>query len=175
MNRAFAAAVVLVVGCALVAAVLLPRGGESREVWTEVAWTLPVDPWGKGRAFQCKAANCGAEVVLYVRPKLGFCNCVTGIADDDDLDRMSDLALIGAEPAPSGVGRAVEVGWMKGRARAYAVNGGNVVSVAFNDRCDMMVATAVLGPAATASAESHVVDFLNSAPMLDWTKLKLGI
>lgn len=175
MNRVRAAAAVLVVGSALIAAVLLPRGEEPHEAWTEVAWPLPIDPWGKGRAFQCKAAVCGANIVLYVRPKLGFCNCLTGIADDDDLDRMSDLELIGAEATPNGAGRAVEVGWMKGRARIYAVNGSNVVAVAFNDRCDMVVATAVLGQAAPASAEARVVDFLNSAPMLDWAKVKLGI
>jgi hypothetical protein len=170
------AAAALVAG-ALGAFVFFARAPEKPPYagWTEIAWPLPVDPWGKGRAFRCKAADCGAEVSLYVRPKLGICNCTTGIADDNDLDAMGDLDLLGGEAAPLGGGRQVAVGWMKGRARAYAAKDGSVLSVAFNDRCDMVVATAVLGPAAPAAVESRVVEFLNSAPMLDWTKLKLGI
>jgi hypothetical protein len=36
-------------------------------VWTEVQWPFPIDQWGKGKAFRCKAADCGAEVKLYLR------------------------------------------------------------------------------------------------------------
>lgn len=172
MKRALPVAVALVVGV-LGALAFFTRAPEKAG-WTEVAWQLSVDPWGKGRAFRCKAADCGAEVSLYVRPKLGICNCTTGIADDRDLDAMGDLELLGAEAAPLGEGRAIAVGWMKGRARAYAVGGTRALSVAFNDRCDMVVATAVTEQSAPA-IEARVVDFLNSAPMLDWTKLKLGI
>jgi hypothetical protein len=81
---------------------------------------LPVDQWGKGKAFRCKAANCGAEVNIYVRAKLGSCDCTTGVADDEDLDRMGDLALVG-EVSPLGAGRPVSIAWMKGRSRAYAL------------------------------------------------------
>jgi hypothetical protein len=41
-------------------------------VWTEIAWPFPTDPWGKGKAFRCKTADCGAEVNIYLRAKLGF-------------------------------------------------------------------------------------------------------
>jgi hypothetical protein len=170
-----AVAAALVVGGAVGAFVVSAPEKGPHAGWTEIAWQLPVDPWGRGRAFQCKAAACGTDVRLYVRPKLGFCNCTTGIASDGDLDAMGDLELLGAEAAPLGEGRPIAVGWMKGRARAYAVGDTRAVSVAFNDRCDMVVATAVLAPAAAAAVESHVIDFLNSPPMLDWTKLKLGI
>ena len=34
---------------------------------------------GQGQAFQCKAADCGTEVHLYLRAKLGSCNCVAGV------------------------------------------------------------------------------------------------
>ncbi|MDE5466356.1 hypothetical protein GWG67_38245, partial [Bradyrhizobium sp. CSS354] len=47
--------------------------GEVRPVWTEIDWPFGADPWGKGKAFRCKAEDCGGEVQLYVRPKLGFC------------------------------------------------------------------------------------------------------
>jgi hypothetical protein len=46
-------------------------------------------------------------VNIYLRAKLGFCNCTTGVADDDDLDRMGDLYLIG--DSPLGAGRQINV------------------------------------------------------------------
>ena len=76
-----------------VLAVLLAWSGLPRHaaatatapVWTEIAWPFPNDPWGKGKAFRCRAADCGAEVNVYLRAKIGFCNCTTGVADDEDL------------------------------------------------------------------------------------------
>src|SRR5260370_10993896 len=73
----------------------------ARAVWTEVGWPFPIDQWGTGRAFACKAADCGGQLKLYLRAKLGTCNCTTGVADDDDLDRMSDFDLVGGEVRPS--------------------------------------------------------------------------
>src|SRR5215468_8423286 len=95
------AAAVLVVGIggyALFLAASSPfdmHGG--RPVWTDAAWPFPIDQWGRGWAYQCKAADCGTEVNLYLRPKIGFCNCQTGVADDEELDRVSDVDLIGSE------------------------------------------------------------------------------
>ena len=114
---------------------------------------------GTGRAFVCKALDCGTEVKLYVRAKLGSCNCSTGVADDADLDRMSDFDLIGAEVSPLGAGRPITVAWMKGRSRGYALSarnppGKSAISVVFNDRCDMIVATVVL-PHDTAGKHSE--------------------
>ena len=67
----------------------------SHPVWAEVQWPFPVDEWGKGKAFRCTAADCGAEVNLYIRAKIGFCNCTTGVSDDDELTRLSDFNLMG--------------------------------------------------------------------------------
>jgi hypothetical protein len=53
----------------------------ARPVWAEVRWPFPIDQWGTGRAFVCKAADCGTEVSLYLRAKLGSCNCTTGVAE----------------------------------------------------------------------------------------------
>ena len=72
-----------------------PRRRRGQPAWTEVAWPFPIDQWGKGKAFRCKAADCGTEVNLYIRAKIGFCNCTTGVADDDELDRISDFDLLG--------------------------------------------------------------------------------
>ena len=164
-------------GAWLLQAPALPREAQAvRPVWAEVAWPFASDPWGRGKAFRCAAADCGAEVSVYIRPKLGFCNCTTGIADDEDLDRMGDLALVGGETAPLGAGRAVAIGWMTGRARAYALaTDRSALSVAFNDRCDMVAATVVVPRDASTAIEPHVLAFLNSETVLDWTRRVLGI
>lgn len=148
-------------------------------VWTEVAWPFPIDPWGKGKAFRCKAADCGTEVNIYLRAKLGFCNCTTGVADDDDLDRMGDLVLVG-EATPLGTGRPISIAWMKGRSRAYTLNARNspgktAISVVFNERCDMIAATAVLGHDRPAAAEPSVIEFLNGKTVMRWAEVTLGL
>jgi len=149
-------------------------------VWTEARWPFPMDPWGKGKAFQCKAADCGSDVQLYVRAKLGFCNCVTGIADDTDLEQMGDLALIGGQTEPLGAGRQITVGSMHGRTRAYNVRGaqsrnGSAISLAFNQRCDMVAALVLLQHGAPTSIEPAVLAFLNSDTVLKWAETTLGL
>ena len=147
--------------------------------WTEVTWPFPIDQWGKGRAFYCKAANCGTEVNIYLRAKLGFCNCTTGVADDEDLDRMGDLALVG-DVSPLGTGRPISIAWMKGRSRAYTLNARNprgktVISVVFNERCDMISATAVLGHDRPVGIEPSVIQFLNGNTVMRWAEISLGL
>ncbi|WP_409190361.1 hypothetical protein [Bradyrhizobium sp. RDM4] len=150
--------------------------GEVRPLWTETDWPFGPDPWGKGKAFRCKADDCGGEVQLYVRAKLGFCNCATGVADDGDLEQMGDLPLIG-KATPIGAGREIIVGPMRGRSRAYRVDGNPKValSLAFNQRCDMVAATALVGPGAPASLEPALLAFLNSDRMLKWAEIALGL
>jgi hypothetical protein len=152
----------------------------AQPVWTEVKWPFPIDQWGTGRAFACKAADCGSEVKLYLRAKLGSCNCATGIADDADLDRMSDFDLVGGEVFPLAAGRPIAIGWMKGRSRAYALTapnrpGKSALSVAFNDRCDMVVAIIVLAHDRPETIEPSVIEFLNSKTVLHWAEVALGI
>jgi hypothetical protein len=149
-------------------------------VWTEANWPFPRDPWGKGKAFRCKAADCGSEVQLYVRAKLGFCNCVTGIADDTDLEQMGDLAMIGGQAKPLGAGRPITVGSMPGRARAYGVGGARsqsetAISLAYNERCDMVAATVLLQRGPPTSIEPAVLAFLNSEVMVKWAEIALGL
>ena len=150
-----------------------------RPVWTEVAWPFPIDQWGKGKAFRCKAADCGAEVTVYLRAKLGFCDCTAGVANDDDLDRMGDLDLVG-KVSPLGAGRPVSIAWMKGRSRAYKLDtakpfGKTVISIAYNERCYMIAATAVLGHDRPATAEPGVMEFLNGDMVMRWAEIALGL
>src|SRR6202451_3666630 len=85
------------------------------EGWREIAWPFPRDGWPAGRAFRCDTAACGGVVELYVRPKIGFCNCDSGVADDDEVDRVADLDLISPQFVPLAPGGVVEVADMHGR------------------------------------------------------------
>jgi hypothetical protein len=148
-------------------------------VWTEIAWPFPNDPWGKGKAFRCRATDCGAEVKVYLRAKIGFCNCTTGVADDDDVDRMGDLVLVG-EASPLGTSRAIRIASMEGRSRAYTLNargphGKTAISVVFRERCDMIAATAVLGHDRPAAIEPSVIEFLNGSTVMRWAETTLGL
>jgi hypothetical protein len=148
----------------------------DRQVWTDAAWPFPIDQWGGGWAYQCKAADCGIEVNLYLRPKIGFCNCQTGVADDEELDRVSDVDLVGNEGSALGPGRPITVHWMKGRSRGYRVgppSAKSVLSLAFNERCDVIVATVVA--ADPVAQEAAVLEFLNGDFVLNWAKVVLGL
>ena len=144
--------------------------------WREIAWPFPRDGWPAGRAFRCDGVACGAEVELYVRPKIGFCNCQTGVADDEELDRVGDVDLVGGKISALGTGRPIMVHWMKGRSRAYAVSAAakSVLSLAFNDRCDVIVATVVAGDEPSAQ-EPAVLAFLNGELVLHWAQTTLGL
>src|SRR3954454_13467666 len=126
------------------------RGGEPHPAWSETPWPFPIDQWGKRKAFRCKSADCGTEVTVYVRAKIGFCNCSTGVSDDDELDRIRDYDLLDNKLSAQGPGREIKVAWMKGRSRAFAIGGAarasrSALSIGFNDRCDAIIATAVHG------------------------------
>jgi hypothetical protein len=148
--------------------------------WAEMPWPFPMDQWGRGKAYRCSRVACGAEVTLYFRAKLGFCDCTAGVATDDDLDRMSDFELVGNDVAPLDAGRPITVGPMRGRSRAYALlnqstSGKAAISVAFNDRCDMVVATAVFVHPQPARIEPSILEFLNTRTVLQWVEVALGL
>jgi hypothetical protein len=148
--------------------------------FAEVQWPFPTDEWGKGKAFRCEAADCGVEVSLYIRAKIGFCNCQTGVSDDNELDRLSDFNLMGDKPLVLGPGRQIKVAWMNGRSRAYTVSEpyrapNSALAFAFNDRCDAIVATAVVAHDQPKTIEPSVIDFLNSEVVVHWAEGTLGL
>jgi hypothetical protein len=154
-----------------------PSDGTYRPVWTESTWPFPVDQFGGGWAFQCKAVNCGTNVNLYLRPKIGFCNCQTGVADDEELDRVGDVDLVGSGGSALGAGRPIAVRSMKGRSRGYEVNAPSaksVLSIAFNSRCDVTVAT-VVADGDPVAQEQAVLDFLNGDLVMHHLEEVLGL
>jgi hypothetical protein len=151
-----------------------------RPVWTEVKWPFPLDQWGVGRAFVCRSADCGGEVDLYLRAKLGFCNCTTGVSDDAELDRVGDLELLSATFNGLSDGGPITVGWMSGRSRPYHVSmrygaPRTAIAIAFNDKCDVVITTVVAERNLTSAAEGAALEFLNSDLLLRWVEKELGL
>ena len=149
------------------------RHARSEEAnWREIAWPFPRDGWPAGRAFHCAAEACGGEVELYVRPKIGFCNCDSGVADDDEVDRVADLDLMSQRFAPLEAGRVIRVAEMPGRLRTYdlKMSDGSMhtaVGIAVSRRCDLLVAVAQ-GKATAPDVQRVALEFLESRDMAHW-------
>lgn len=149
-------------------------------VWTEIKWPFLMDEWGIGRAFQCKAETCGTDVALYIRAKIGFCNCTTGITDDDDLDRVGDLSLLSDKFVGLGEGHPVVVDEMTGRGRPYEVHlplwrSQTAVAVVLHAKCDAVVATIVADRENLADAEQQALAYLGGETVQHWAKVTLGL
>src|SRR5688500_13427406 len=66
----------------------VPDREEQLTGWRRIAWPFPPDAFPAGRAWTRE----GTEV--YVRPKLGACgNRDTGVVEDSEVDRASDIGL----------------------------------------------------------------------------------
>jgi len=146
--------------------------------WREIAWPFPRDGWPAGRAFRCAVEACGGEVEVYVRPKIGFCNCDTGVADDDEVDRVTDLDLISERFVPTEAGKFVHVADMAGRSRNYDLKMSDgsqhaAVGIALSHRCDLLVAV-VQGNAAASELQHAALDYLASREMHHWMIASLG-
>ena len=157
-----------------------PGGAEAprHAVWRDIAWPYPRDAWPAGRAFRCDAASCGSVVEIYLRPKIGFCNCDTGVADDDEVDRVADLDLISDRFVPASPGRVVHVADMTGRARDYDLkmpNGARLIAtgIALSHRCDLMVAV-VQSKGEAADQRQMALAYLESDDMRHWMMAALG-
>jgi hypothetical protein len=149
-----------------------PRQHERNGDWQEIAWPFPRDGWPAGKAFRCGVAACGGEVELYVRPKMGFCNCDRGVADDDEVNRVADLDLLSAHFAPLAPGDIVRVADMSGRIRAYdlKMSGGlrnTAIGVAVSRRCDLLVAV-VRGKGDAGEVRRIALALLETSEMTRW-------
>ena len=168
---ASAIALAVVLGSAAVFGVLAPANTNAvnttviEPVWTEAKWPFPMDQWGRGKAFVCAAADCGAQVNVYVRPKIGFCNCATGVSDDAELERVADTELLRAKTRAVGSGYSASDG----------ETGERLMSIAYNDECDVVVAVARFAYGDPAVLEPAILAFLNTNTMVLWAKKELGL
>ena len=155
-----------------------PQGGIGDVDWQEIAWPFPRDAWPAGRAFRCRADACGEGVELYVRPKIGFCNCDSGVADDDEVDRVADLDMITPNFVPRAPGAVVRIADMSGRSRAYDLDMSDgahhaAVGIALSHRCDLLVAVAQ-GKGGVSEVQRDALAFLVSHDMTRWMIAALG-
>jgi hypothetical protein len=152
----------------------------AHPTWMEMKWPFLMDQWGEGRAFQCKREDCGAELNLYIRAKIGFCSSTTGVADDNELERLSDFDFVTGHITALGVGHEIDIAGMKGRLRAYVT--GSIIpsqtyafSVAFNNNSDALVATVVFNEGNPATMEPVIIQFLNGETIQRWITHTLGL
>ena len=142
------------------------------EGWHEIAWPFPRAAWPAGRAFRCAGEFCGDEVEVYVRPKIGFCNCDSGVADDDEVDRVADLDLISERFVPIEPGKVIRIAGMPGRLRSYDLKMSDgsqhvAVGIAVSRRCDLFVAGAQ-GNGTASGVQRVALEFLASSDMARW-------
>jgi hypothetical protein len=153
---------------------------DAPAAWTEVEWPFRMDQWGHGRAFHCAAAHCGAELDLYLRAKVGFCNCATGVSTDDEIDRVGDTELIEGAKVALAPGHAVTVGFMRGRVRPFRVDNRfaspqAALAIALNNKCDAVVATVVGREALTPVQEQAALAFLSGEKVQSWARNTTGV
>jgi hypothetical protein len=158
----------------------LAHADEADSKWIETKWPFLMDQWGEGKSFQCRAADCGAELNLHIRAKIGFCSSTTGIADDNELERLSDFDFMMGQSTALGSGHEIDIAGMKGRLRAYATAGPILsqtyaFSVAFNNNSDALVATVTLKGGAPAVMEPVIIQFLNGKTIQRWVTRALGL
>jgi hypothetical protein len=142
------------------------------EGWQEIAWPFPRDGWPAGRAFRCATESCGDETEVYVRPKIGFCNCDSGVADDEEVDRVADLDLISQHFVPLEPGRVIRIADMPGRLRSYDLQMADgsryaAVGLAVSRRCDLLVAVAQ-GKGNAPGIQRVALEFLATSDMVRW-------
>ena len=174
------AAAGLVLGATSLAAQNAISTRPASSSWSEERWPFPIDQWGTGQAFGCAAERCGRDLHLYLRAKIGFCRCATGVSDDDEIERVGDLDLIGPDYKALGSGHPVNAGTMSGRVRSFAVERPlqpalPVLTIALAHKCDAIVATLVAESEAQAVAEAQALDFLRSAAVQHWVEGQGGL
>ena len=167
----------LLTACALAIGVLTGAAGTEPvrsdiEGWREIAWPFPRDGWPAGRAFRCATELCGGEIEVYVRPKIGFCNCDSGVADDDEVDRVADLDLVSERFVALEPGNVVQVAGMSGRIRNYHLqmqdgSRRTAAGLAVSRRCDLLVAVAQ-GKGEASGLQRAALGFLAKGDVTHW-------
>jgi hypothetical protein len=178
MRRYLTIAVALLAVGALSGVAAYEHAGSGTGGWREIAWPFPRDGWPAGRAFRCDVAACGEEIEIYVRPKIGFCNCDRGVADDDEVDRVADLDLLSEQFTPREAGRVVRVAEMPGRMRSYDLLMSDrsrraAIGIAVSRRCDLLVAVAQ-GTSEAPKVQRAAMAFLDAPDLKRWMTSAMG-
>jgi len=164
---AFAVAICMVTGIAD-----FQHARSDIEGWREIAWPFPRDGWPAGRAFRCATELCGDQIEVYVRPKAGFCNCDSGVSDDEEVDRVADLDLMSERFAPLAPGGVIRIAELPGRLRTYDLKMSDgsrhaAIGIAVSRRCDVLVAVAQ-GKGTASGVQRVALEFLATDAVTKW-------
>src|SRR5205814_1797795 len=96
----------------------------------------------------------------------------SGVADDDEVDRVADLDLMSEFFAAREAGKLVRVADMPGRLRAYDLDMRDgsrrtAIGIAVSRRCDLLVAVAQ-GRGDASEMRRAVLEYLGSPDMAHW-------
>ena len=142
---------------------------EPGSVWREAAWPFFRDGWPAGRALRCDAAQCGEEILVYARVKAGMCDCIAGVADDEDLERVSDATLVSPRFSPASAGTELRFAGLEGRLRMYRTEGGAALAVLAGGRnCNALVAVATARNNLTSQSLESVRSLFETPLMARW-------
>ncbi len=143
--------------------------GAGAAMFIEAKWPFGLDQWGRGRAFACDTTRCGVDAKLYIRAKVGFCDCFNHV-DEDDVDRLTDFDLIG-KAVPRGPDRALRLGEDPARLRTFRLEGpkefGQAVSVVAARDCQALVALLVTDREPLPALESAVLSLMRTSSPSD--------
>ena len=149
----------------------------SASVWRETTWPFLRDAWPNGRAFRCAAADCGVEVGLYARVKVGFCDCSNGVSDDEEVDRVSDMELVTRSFEPMAKGDPVKISGMYGRKRLYLTKEPRprrIMVFAGGRNCNAFVAMAISPAEFPPDAIDAAEAMLDEPGFMSWVAEKEG-
>ena len=152
-------------------------GPQMNGPWKETPWPFLRDAWPSGRAFHCDAAQCGADVELYARMKVGFCDCSKGVSDDEEIDRVGDVDLVEPNFTPREPGSPAVVSGISGRTRAYVTSEKTprrIVVYAGGRNCNAFVAMAVSQEELGAGPLDAARRMLEDPAFLRWLTLQEG-
>ena len=145
-----------------------PKPDRDEEItgWRRIAWPFPRDAFPAGRAWKRD------DTEVYIRPKLGFCgNCDTGVVEDSEVDRVSDIDLFDEHFVPLREGKRIQITDLTGRARLYRINreGRDRIAqgIAVAYKCDLVVAI-VVGPVADDAILRNAHRFLETNTVQAW-------
>jgi hypothetical protein len=140
--------------------------------WKSMPWPFAADAWPPGKAWR----NRDLELEVYVRPKQGLLvHCDIGVAEDSELERFTDIALLDPGFTPAQAGSSVRITDLFGRSRVYRLpaRGGRLAeAIAVSYKCILVVAV-VAGPVGDQKLRKTGHSFLESNAVQIWVNEQL--
>ena len=159
--------------------VALETSSRPSRPWREIAWPYARDAWPKGKAFKCAGPACEGAPVLSVRVKRGFCDCTSGVRDDDEVDRVADIDLITQDFIATEPGGVISIAHFAGRMRSYEYGDERgetrtALGLALAHNCDLIAISVSSARTNVETLKEQVIARLQSQDILKWVNRQLG-